>query len=211
MSSFWDSSWSTIDPVRMMKYVDSVDMGADDFISILRENDVRSVCDAGCGCGIYALKLASNGFCVHGFDVSHHAVAIAQRMLDNAGYTADLKTASVLSTEYETNQFDCVLSRDVLDHMCKADAVTAVRELWRITKAGGIILLTLDSLDDEYCSEPHTVNTDGDYVYTAGKWLGMVFHPYTQQELQEILPADAPYETKEQHGELTVLIRKTTS
>ncbi len=50
------------------------------------------------------------------------------------------------------------------------------------------MLLTLDEPDEEYESEAHTVNFDGDYVFTDGKWAGMVFHPYTAEELPALAP-----------------------
>lgn len=68
--------------------------------------------------------------------------------------------------------------------------------------------MTLDALDREYETEPHTVNSDGDYVYTAGKWRGMVFHPYTARELRGSLPDDADCDIADENRELTVWIRK---
>lgn len=72
--------------------------------------------------------------------------------------------------------------------MCKSAKSRATKELCRITKPGGIVLITLDSLDEEYETETHIVNEDGDYVFTDGKWNGMVFHPYSQEEVYEIIP-----------------------
>jgi len=92
--------------------------------------------------------------------------------------------------------------------MSKADAIIAFKELWRITKPNGIILFTLDYLDEEYQSEPHIVNSDGDYVYTSGKWEGMVFHPYNLEMVYEIIPKDTLSEITDKHGELLVLIKK---
>ena len=206
--SFWDSSWESIDPNRIAEYIDDFDMGEDNLIAIMRQWGVYSVCDAGCGCGIYAAKLAANGFSVSGFDVSAHAVEIAQSLIQKAGYSANLKTASVLNTGYADNQFDCVISRDVLDHISKSDAVIALNELCRITKPGGIVLFTLDSLDEEYERETHIVTEDGDYVFTNGKWNGMVFHPYSQEKVYDIIPTGVTCELTDDHGELTVLLRK---
>lgn len=206
--SFWDSSWESVDPNRIAEYIDTFDMSADNLIASLRQRGVQSVCDAGCGCGIYAAKLAANGFSVSGFDVSAHAVEIAQSIIQKAGYSADLKTASILDTGYANNQFDCVLSRDVLDHISKADAIVALKELRRITQPGGIVLFTLDSLDEEYETETHIVNEDGDYVFTDGKWDGMVFHSYNREKVYEILPTDVVCEITDNHGELTVLLVK---
>lgn len=208
MQSFWEKSWESVNPSRIVEYISTFNMESDNLIDILRQNHVHSVCDAGCGCGIYALKLASNGFCVSGFDVSSHAVEISQLLLDKASLSAELKTASILDTGYTDNQFDGVLSRDVLDHISKADAIIAMKELCRITKPGGIILVTLDSLDEEYETERHIVNEDGDYVFTDGKWNGMVFHPYSQEEVYEIIPVGVMCEITDNHGELTVLSRK---
>ena len=206
--SFWDSSWESIDPNRIAEYIDTFDMGEDHLIATMRQYGVQNVCDAGCGCGIYAAKLAANGFSVSGFDVSTHAVEIAQSLIQKAGHSADLKTASVLDTGYDDNRFDCALSRDVLDHISKADAIIAMKELCRITKPGGIVLITLDPPDEEYETETHIVNEDGDYVFTDGKWNGMVFHPYSQEEVYEIIPVGTMCEITNNHGELTVLLRK---
>lgn len=156
------------------------------------------------------MKLAANGFSVSGFDVSSHAIEISQMLFDKASLKAELKTASILTTGYTDGQFDCVISRDVLDHISKTDATIAIKELCRITKNDGIILFTLDSLDEEYKTELHSVNTAGDYVYTDGKWKGMVFHPYNRETIYEIIPTGVKSEIIDSHADLTILLRKNT-
>ena len=183
-------------------------MNPDPLIDALHRHGVKTVCDAGCGCGAYAMKLAANGFSVCGFDVSSHAVEIAQTLLEKAALAAELKTAGILSTGYADGTFDGVVCRDVLDHLPRAEAAAAVKELCRITKPGGIVIFTLDPLDEEYRTEPHRVNADGDYVYTAGKWKGMVFHPYTAETVRAIVPEGTRCEITGTSGELTVLLRK---
>ena len=207
MHEFWDSSWEKIDPERIAEYIGDFDMEPDECIEYLHSQNVEAVCDAGCGCGIYALKLAMNGFQVSGFDVAANAVEIARSLLEKAGASAELKTASVRSTGYADEQFDCVISRDVIDHMTKRDAIAAVRELYRITKPGGLLLITLDYLDTEYEEEPHTIHEDGDYLFTAGKWEGMVFHPYSAAEIAELIPPGG-YCHMEENGEYILKIRK---
>lgn len=208
MASFWDSSWESVDLTRVEDYIRSFDIGADEVIETLRQQGINSVCDAGCGCGIYAAKLAANGFAVSGFDVSARAVDIARALLQKADLRAELKCSSVLATGYAGEQFDCVIARDVLDHISKADAVKALEELCRITRHGGIILFTMDAADEEYEAQPHMVNADGDYIYTLGKWKGMVFHPYTEREIDEIMPSGVSCEVCEHGGERAVWLRK---
>lgn len=190
MDSFWETSWKQLDPERLMQYVNGFDQKPDHIIKLLLSRSAHTVCDAGCGCGIYSLKLISHGFAVSGFDISTNAVQIAKELLKKASVSANLKPASVLGTDYADGQFDAVISRDVIDHICKKDGIAAIRELYRITSPSGILIVTLDHLDSEYESEPHIVNADGDYVFTEGKWNGMVFHPYTREEVLKILPSD---------------------
>lgn len=204
--AFWEHSWQGVDPDRVAKYVENFDADGDGILAALRRRGVQSVCDAGCGCGVYTAKLAAGGFSVSAFDVSARAVEIARKLVRSAGYSADFKTAGILDTGYESACFDGVLSRDVLDHLRKADAALAVQELCRITKPGGVVLFTLDASDEEYETQPHTVNADGDYLFTSGKWRGMVFHPYSREEVSAIIPSGTACEIAEKDGELTVLL-----
>lgn len=206
--SFWDSSWERIETERIVEYISDFDRKPDAMIEYLLSQQVRTVCDAGCGCGIYSLKLASNGFVVSGFDVSARAVKIAEELLESAAVKADLKVASILATGYREDQFDCVISRDVIDHMRKEDGMAAIQELYRITRPGGIILITLDHLDREYETETHIVNADGDFLFTEGKWEGMVFHPYHEQELIPMIPSGAICQVEDSEEGILVELRK---
>lgn len=133
MDIFWTESWRNVDPERIKAYIHSIDMEPDSMIRKLQQYGAKTVCDAGCGCGIYCAKLLHNGFSVAGFDVSKDAVQIAKC---NAPI-ADLKAADIRMTGYEIGSFDAVISRDVLDHMTKEDARLALLELGRIVKPGG--------------------------------------------------------------------------
>lgn len=202
--TFWEESWKEVDPKRIEQYIKAVDMAPDDIIGMLLRHQVRTVCDAGCGCGIYCAKLLHHGFSVSGFDVSEDAVRIAKRLAP----AADLKAADISSTGYPAGSFDAVLSRDVLDHMKKGDARRAVLELCRIVKPGGIVVFTLDYPDEEYDREPHEMDGDGDLIYTSGKWTGMVFHPYSYEEIVQILPEAAKYAIRQSDDHFLIALQK---
>ena len=185
--SFWDRSWQAIDAKRISSYFEQLDRSRDEIICFLLSRDYKTVCDAGCGCGVYALKLASFGFMVSGFDISADAVALSQSLLAQHGVPFDrFRTADVCATAYTDGQFDAVVARDTLDHMPFRQAVAALGELLRIVRPGGSVLLTLDGTDNEYEREAHTVNGDGDYLFCGGKWDGMVFHPYSPPEIARL-------------------------
>ena len=204
---FWDVSWNAVDESRLREYIARKEE-PDEMIECLLRQNAKTVCDAGCGCGAYTLRLLRHGFDVSSFDVSGRAVEIAEKLIQSAGRTAKLKTASVLQTGFRTNEFDAAISRDVLDHMRKADAKRAVRELYRITKPGGILLFTLDGMDDEYEQEPHHVTEEGEYFFESGKWEGMVFHPYHREEVMDLIDVKAEIQVKELAEGLLVQLKK---
>ena len=206
MNLFWLESWKVIDPKRIAEYIKTMDMEPDSIIRLLQKHGTKTVCDAGCGCGIYCAKLLHNGFSVAGFDVSEDAVQIAKAFAP----TAELKAVDIRMTGYETDRFDAVVSRDVLDHMTKDDARLALLELYRIVKPGGIIVFTLDFPDEEYDREPHEKNGAGDLIYTSGKWAGMVFHPYSYEEIAQIQPETANCDIQQKNDHFMVIIQKPT-
>ena len=184
--AFWDRSWKTIVPERISSYAAGFDMAEDAIIAFLQKKKAKYVCDAGCGCGIYSLKLARFGFSVSGFDIAEDAVLLTIKLLSENRYSAkNLKQADVLSTGYPSKCFDAVVVRDVIDHMPIKQGIDAIKEFFRIVKPGGYVLLTLDATDSEYELEPHETNKDGDYLFIRGKWNGMVFHPYSDLEIKK--------------------------
>lgn len=190
-NEFWNQSWDHVDMNRVSEYIErmkSAEPSSDLIIDYLIEQHAKIVCDAGCGCGAYSLKLALNGFKVFGFDISPAAVRLSKQLLSFRDIEhGDFLACDILATSFDGNQFDAVISRDVIDHMSLIDGIAAVRELYRIVKKGGSIILTLDRSDAEYETEPHTVNSDGDYIFTGGKWDRMVFHPYSENEIARLV------------------------
>ena len=204
METFWSKSWKAVDPRQIDEYITHMSMEPDEIISFLKDHHVHTVCDAGCGCGIYTAKLLHHGFTAAGFDISEAAVEIAKAH----AASADLKTADILSTGYPSSHFDAVVSIDVLDHMSLGDAGHALTELYRIVKPGGYICFTLDAIDEEYLTEPHIQNDQGDLIFTGGKWTGMVFHAYSRQEITLLLPVEAAYQINESADHFAVVLSK---
>lgn len=215
---YWTTSWQYIDPQRVNDYLSHMGTGMDRVITWLKYHQVQTVCDAGCGCGAYARKLAENGFLVSGFDISADAATFVDQMLTDCGLTHgmfaadDIRNIHVLRESEQSNGFDAVIARDVIDHMTFRDGTRALSELVRITRPEGYIIMTLDSTDDEYERTPHDINNDGDYIFTEGKWNGMVFHPYTKENMTKLIPKNTEIiELTDDEGIIAILQRKSSS
>ena len=191
--NFWEKSWHDIGLARVQSYTDEFNFEPDEITEFLTDKKCKKILDAGCGCGIYALKLARLDFDVDGFDVAQSASDIALKLMTDNGFTGKFTAADIKDTRLTAENYDAVISRDVIDHMTKSDAKLAMKELLRLTRKDGFVIVTVDSLDDEYVSEPHIVDADGNYCFTDGKWNGMVFHPYSESELQDIVGDNVEY------------------
>ncbi|MBR3136613.1 MAG: class I SAM-dependent methyltransferase [Clostridia bacterium] len=204
---FWEQSWKSFDPARAIPYFEKLREAQDGTIAFLKAHGIQRICDAGCGCGAYALKLAQNGFSVSGFDISEQAVALTKKALAENGYfSGEIKQASILSTGYPDECFDAVIARDVIDHLPIEQAIKAVSELLRIVRPNGYVMISLDDADEEYNGEPHECNENGDYTFISGKWKGMVFHPYSPSEIEK-LTAGREYDllSHNENGSIIVL------
>ena len=134
---------------------------------------------------------------------------IAEALFRENGFeTGVFKIADVTGTGYEDEEFDAVISRDVIDHISLHKARRAVEELLRTTRAGGLVIISTDRPDEEYESEPHVINGDGDYEYTDGKWAGMTFHPFDKNELAQLAAFGSQYMIEESDEGYLLIITK---
>ncbi len=95
--------------------------------------------DVGCGTGAN-LKAFDKNFERVGIDMSRAALGFCQqRGLDS------LVQAKIEHSGMEHDTFDIVTALDMLEHV--DDDMVALRELWRVSKPGGFLLITVPALD----------------------------------------------------------------
>jgi SAM-dependent methyltransferase len=93
------------------------------------------ILDAGCGSGRNMVELARHGT-VTGVELSPTSVRLA-RERDRG----EVIEGSVLDMPFNEGSFDLTVSLDVIEHL--QDDVGALRELRRVTKPGGALLVTV--------------------------------------------------------------------
>ena len=181
---FWEHSWRQDRDMDFLSYARPYYRLVSPEIEVFQQHGIRTVCDAGCGYGAPTLAMASNGFDVTALDVSETAVEITGRVLAQYGFKlAGHKTASVLDSGFPDGAFDGVVCFSVLDHMTVPDTKTAFRELLRVTRPGGLLLLAFDTPDGDDLTRAHIVLPDGSILYANG----MIFHPYDAPAAERLL------------------------
>lgn len=106
----------------------------------------RSILNAGCGYGILDLTLVDRGYRITAVDLDQSRIEEIDKQKEQLGFAgANLATAvaSVTELPYQDNYFDVVLSSEVVEHV--DDDQQAVRELVRVTKPGGTLIVTTPS------------------------------------------------------------------
>ena len=64
--TYWESCWQEEDSSQLQAYLEGWKNYHGREIELLKEHQVKSVCDAACGFGAYTIAFAANGFKVSG-------------------------------------------------------------------------------------------------------------------------------------------------
>lgn len=112
-------------------------------LDLLKPEKGEVILDAGCGTGIFTLDILSSGSKAIGLDISLPMLIQAGKKLKEFPFRMVL--ADMLHLPFPESLFDKVVSITALEFIWDAEA--AVRELFRVTRGGGIIVVaTLNSL-----------------------------------------------------------------
>lgn len=112
----------------------------------------RRVLDAGCGRGFYSKALTFFPFirAIHGLDLNPEYVATASR--HNFDKRLKLRVGSVYRLPYPSNYFDVIICSEVLEHL--DSDLKGLREIARVLKKGGRILITVPRLEFPFLWDP---------------------------------------------------------
>jgi SAM-dependent methyltransferase len=121
-------------------------------ISQYWEGEVQSILDVSCGIGTQSIGLALKGYRVTASDLSPKEIERArqeaqQRQLDIHFSICDMRTVY----HHHQTQFDLVISCDnSIPHLLEdAEILTALKQMYQCTRAGGGCLLTIRNYDEE--------------------------------------------------------------
>ncbi|MCF7785809.1 MAG: methyltransferase domain-containing protein [Prosthecobacter sp.] len=125
---------------------------------ILGEVAGKKVLDLGCGTGRHAILLAKAGAQVTGVDFSDEMLAVARS--NSKGLEITFLNAELGAVPLE-EPFDLVLCSLVLSHV--PDLLPAMKEMSRLTRPGGRIIIT-DLRTDHWFRKTRKIRKFGNYV-----------------------------------------------
>ena len=188
-ADYWEKCWNCENESDLASYLSGWNGSKSDETDFFRSRGIKRICDAACGYGAHTIALLSSGFDVEAFDVSQKAVDLTLAGLKKYGYeNVKVKTSSILDTGYAEGSFDAVTAYAVIDHLTKNDAKKALREMMRIVKNGGAVLMSFDKAEEDDYAMPHRLLEDGSMLYGEGTPNdGMIFHPYDDSEIDDLI------------------------
>ena len=99
-----------------------------------------SVLDAGCGRGEVLLACSRKGAEIAGIDYSEAAIELTRETLDGIG-RADVRLGDVTALPWDGESFDAALLGDVIEHLDHDQVPTALTELRRVLRPGGVLVV----------------------------------------------------------------------
>lgn len=129
-------------------YLEGFDSFQKSQLSVVKANELNlldlsqgiTVLDVGMGRGELLFHCARKGAIVFGVDYSQDAVAIARETMRQFPQ-ADLRIADCRHLPFDDCYFDRVVSGDVIEHLCFEDGVVMLKEMRRVLRPGGFLLV----------------------------------------------------------------------
>jgi ubiquinone/menaquinone biosynthesis C-methylase UbiE len=145
---------------------------------------VAKVLDAGCGAGRHTLALLREGLSVTAMDSSPSALKITENLVASVYPNVRYVESNIASLPFENGYFDAILCWGVLHYLNDVEFAHAVDEFHRVLKSGGVLGLTLRSVEDSECN--HSCR-DIMQVSQAFESKGMGFRYFDEADIGAVL------------------------
>jgi SAM-dependent methyltransferase len=107
--------------------------------------------DVGCNWGRWCIAAARLGYVPIGVDPSLGAVLAAKRVAAQLGLYIQLVVGDARFLPFPSDSMDFAFSYSVLQHFARADAISAVKEIGRVLKTGGMSLVQMPTVCGVRC------------------------------------------------------------
>jgi SAM-dependent methyltransferase len=155
------------------------------FVRLLQEIGGDTVLDLGCGTGRHVVYLAQQGLRVFGFDYALTGLRLTQAWLASENLQAVLHQQNMYDPfPYPNNLFDGIISIQVIHHGRLEQIQKAAKELQRVLKPGGVLLVTVPFVSrSKFPSEEIEAST---FVPLDGYEKGLPHHIFSSEGLKSL-------------------------
>ena len=192
-SKSWNELWQ--DDTSLLLWSEP-DTDVVDLLPRLQEEKVVRILDLGCGIGRHVVFFAKSGFEVCGIDAATAGIEHCRSWLEAEGLTAELGYSDIKGIGATDEVFDFVVSWNVIYHGTLAELKTALAEIHRVLRPGGLLYLTLNSTLNKHCGvgtevEPMTFDNpkkwDGEHLhhFSDSTEVRSLFSNWTIESMKE--------------------------
>ncbi len=143
---FWDA---LVEKVGCVLPEDYITKDRITLIANLIPNRNITVLDIGVGYGFLELRLEKSNISIYGIDVSPKSIFRANNL-----YKGTFVIASVKAIPFKNNFFDFVCIPEVLEHLYDSESDIAMREITRVLKTNGNLIVSVPLYDEVYSGHP---------------------------------------------------------
>ena len=155
------------------------------------------ILDCGCGRGILQFYLARKGYNITSVDIStlkarqiqgfwnilrksgapitEDKASAMRAMARRYGTSIDFHVANIAQLPFADEAFDHVYSVSVLEHMAKGEDVMAIKEMSRVLKKGGTMLVTVDFSPVKMAQKAYTKEEILGLISASGLYFDKVY------------------------------------
>ncbi len=154
-NSMWETFGSTkAEGLLHTKFLPTHRIGLTNFLrefwifSLLSLNKTDTLLDAGCASGRQVFLSANHCQKAYGIDISPTFIDFANKHKTSIKSTnTDFRVGGVDAIPFVNDTFDVVICSEVIEHVL--DMEKALSEIWRVTKPGGRILITVPNMNGD--------------------------------------------------------------
>ncbi|MBI5296614.1 MAG: class I SAM-dependent methyltransferase [Chloroflexi bacterium] len=177
------------------------------FTEHLLERDLSSALDIGCGGGRHVIHMTKHGLRAAGLDNAPTALRMTREWLDQEKLDARLVLSDMrVSLPFADNSFDGVLSTQVIHHALLATVIGTAREIERIVRPQGMILLSIPARSPSMTeTAEHILLEPNTYAPTGGEEKGLPHHFFSPEEFRDIFPNFDVLDLRVEDGRVIIL------
>jgi len=142
-------------------------------LEYLYPKEGERILDIACGAGELGLKIAERGCEVSGIDMSKDAINSARRLAERERVACEFRVGNAEDLPYPDGYFDKIVCSSSLEHF--NDDIKALKEMCRVLKPDGSVVMTVDSLTYPISDELKDVH----------RKIAHVVNYYTRETLEE--------------------------